>query len=188
LGNDHLTRKYLTGLESLLGIARKLAAAKDLNSVTEIVGKAARELVQADGATFVLREGDFVHYVDEAAISPLWKGSKFPIRACISGWAILERQSLIIPDIYSDPRVPVDSYRRTFVKSLAMVPMRISDPVGAVGVYWSRSHTAGPDDLRILQYLADLSAGAIETASSFEKLSLTLEKLEQAKNFRIAVE
>ena len=43
------------------------------------------KLVGADGATFVLRDGDCCYYVDEDAISPLWKGQRFPLEACISG-------------------------------------------------------------------------------------------------------
>jgi GAF domain-containing protein len=43
-----------------------------------------------------------------------------------------------------------------------MVPIRRSDPVGAIGVYWSRRHTASPDELALLQGLADDAAAAIE--------------------------
>ena len=33
------------------------------------------------------------YYADEDAISPLWKGQRFPMSACISGWAMLNRQA-----------------------------------------------------------------------------------------------
>ena len=40
----------------LVQAVRDLAAARDLDQVVEIVRHAARELVDADGATFVLRD------------------------------------------------------------------------------------------------------------------------------------
>jgi hypothetical protein len=65
-----------------------------------------RRLVGADGVRFVLREGECCHYVDEDAIAPLWKGNRFPLEACISGWVMLHAQIALIADLYADPRVP----------------------------------------------------------------------------------
>jgi signal transduction histidine kinase len=45
-------------------------------------------------------------------------------------------ESVAIEDIFSDDRVPQDAYRSTFVKSLAMVPIRAVNRGGAVGTYW----------------------------------------------------
>lgn len=132
----------LSGMERLIEVVQELSLARSLDRIMEIVRTAARELTGADGATFVLREGDFCHYVDEDAIEPLWKGQRFPLSACISGWAMLEREPAVIEDIYVDPRVPSDAYRPTFVKSLVMVPIRSASPVGAIGTYWARNHLA----------------------------------------------
>ena len=71
----------------------------------------------ADGLTVVLREGDQVYYAEEDAIGPLWKGQRFAIESCVSGWAMVHRQAVAIADIYADARVPLDAYRPTFVKS-----------------------------------------------------------------------
>src|SRR5262249_56843927 len=54
------------------------------------------------------------------AIAPLWKGQRFPMSACISGWSMLNRCPAVISDIYADSRIPHDAYRPTFVKSLVM--------------------------------------------------------------------
>jgi signal transduction histidine kinase len=140
---------------------RAVAAARDLGGVMAAVRRAARRLVAAEGATFVLREGAMVHYADEDAISPLWKGRRFPMAACISGWAIAHRESVAIDDIYEDARVPHDAYRPTFVRSLAMVPIRRDDPLGAIGVYWARLHRATARQLAALEALADATAVAI---------------------------
>lgn len=154
--------RYLRGMEQLIGVVQELSLARDLDAITAIVRRAARELTGADGATFVLRDHDSCYYADEDAIAPLWKGRRFPMSACISGWVMLQHKPAVIEDIYADPRIPVDAYRPTFVKSLVMVPIRTLDPVGAIGNYWATRRQPGADQVRLLQALADSTAVAME--------------------------
>src|SRR5262245_9048070 len=111
------------GMEGLVEVVQRLSLARDLATVQEIVRRAARRLTGADGATFVLKAGDRCFYADEDGIAPLWKGQRFPLSACISGWSMLHRRPAVIEDIYADDRIPHDAYRPTFVKSLVMVPI-----------------------------------------------------------------
>lgn len=142
--------------------APALAAARDLETVQYVVTRAARELVRAAGATIVLRDGDQCFYADEDAIAPLWKGQRFPIRECVSGWAMLNRRSATVPDISTDERVPLDVYRPTFVRSIVMVPVGLDEPIGAIGAYWAvRRRDLGDVQVRTLERLADLAARAI---------------------------
>ena len=85
---------YMQAMEFLLEVVQDLSMVRDLQRLMEIVRRAARTLTGADGATFVLREGDQCYYADEDAIQPLWKGSRFPMRTCISGWVMMNRAAL----------------------------------------------------------------------------------------------
>jgi signal transduction histidine kinase/DNA-binding NarL/FixJ family response regulator len=154
----------------LVDIVRELSLARSTDAIVEIVRLGARELVRADGATFVLRDGDQCHYVDENAIAPLWKGCKFPLSACISGWAMLNGRAAVIPDIYVDERIPHEAYRPTFVKSLVMVPIRAEAPIGSIGTYWAKPHEATPDEVELLQALADSTSLAFENVALVEGL------------------
>ncbi len=145
-----------TELSEALG---RLEAATCLAEIQEIVRRTARHLVSAHGATFVLRDGEHCFYADEDAMSPLWKGQRFPITACISGWAMLHGEVALIADISEDDRIPLEVYRPTFVKSLVMVPV---GGVAAIGAYWSYPHQASPDDVAMLESLASGTAAAIE--------------------------
>lgn len=149
-------------LSRLVRAVRDLAGAHDLAAVVDVVRHAARELVRADGATFVLRDDDKCYYVDEDAIEPLWRGQRFPLEACISGWAMLNKQAVWIPDIYADDRIPHAAYRPTFVKSLAMTPIRTAEPLGSIGTYWAHQHSATSAELELLQALADSTSVALE--------------------------
>ncbi len=135
-----------------------------------VVRSAARELTGADGATFVLREGDLCYYAEEDAIAPLWKGKRFPMDVCISGWVMSTRQSVVIEDIYADYRIPVDAYRPTFVKSLAMVPIRTESPVGAIGNYWATPYRASAEEVDVLEALANSTSIAMENVQLYSEL------------------
>lgn len=148
--------------DRLANAVDRLAGARTLENITAIVRHAARELTSADGVTFVLCEGDRCYYADEDAVAPLWKGKRFPASECVSGWVMSHRQAVVIPDIYADPRVPHAAYRRTFVRSMAMVPVRDLDPIAAIGAYWSTLHEATEQEVRVLQVLADASALALK--------------------------
>ena len=139
-----------------------LNSADSISRVGEIVRSAARRLAGADGATFVLRDRDFCFYADEDAIGPLWKGQRFPIRECISGWAMLHKEAVRIPDISVDERIPLAAYRPTFVRSLVMVPIRAADPLGAIGAYWARVGIANQESINVLERLATATGHAID--------------------------
>jgi signal transduction histidine kinase len=157
-------------MQRLVLAVQELSLARDLETIMSVVRKAARELTGADGATFVLRDGEKCHYAEENAIAPLWKGQRFPLSACISGWAMLNRQPAVIEDIYADQRIPHDAYRPTFVKSLVMVPIRAESPIGAIGNYWARQHLATKAEVELLQALANTTSVAIENVQLYAEL------------------
>lgn len=161
---------YVRGMERLMRAVQELSLARELEQVQQIVRTTARELTGSDGATFVLRDDDQCFYADEDAIEPLWKGSRFPLTSCISGWTMLNKQSVVIEDIYADDRIPHAAYRPTFVKSLAMVPIRSLDPIGAIGNYWADGHLATEEEIRLLQALADATSIALENVAVYREL------------------
>lgn len=170
LASQNSTSALPSDLARLVCAVQDLSHARSIETVQEIVRHAARELVGADGATFVVRDGGQCHYVDEDAIAPLWKGRRFPLEACVSGWAMLHRRPAVVEDIFDDPRVPIDAYRATFVKSLVTVPIRSHDPIGAIGTYWSQRHRATPVQIELLHALANTTAVALENVQVYREL------------------
>ena len=168
-------------MDSLLETVTALASARSLEDVTRIVRSSARELTQADGVSFVLKEDGNCYYVDEEAIAPLWKGSRFPLQSCISGWSMLNRQIAVIPDIYLDSRIPHEAYRPIFVKSLVMVPVRQADPIAAIGAYWANSHAATPEEQQVLQAIANAAALALRNIELDADLHRSIEREREAR-------
>ena len=166
----------------LVGALERLAQADTIERVVETIRQLSRRLTGSDGIAIILREGDKCHYVEEDAVGPLWKGGKFPMTACISGWTMMNRRIAAIPDIYKDDRIPHDLYRGTFVRSLVMVPIREHDPVGAIGAYWAQTYEPSIDEVETLISLARASAGAIERLQLIKALSKALEQTELARD------
>ena len=138
----------------------RLEEATSREAVIEVVRITARHACSADGVCFVLREGDLCHYVEEDAIAPLWKGQRFPMSICISGGSMVNAQTAVIEDVFSDPRIP-DVYRRTFVKSLIMTPVGLDGPVAAIGAYWQEKRYFSAHEIAAVKTMARLVGAAL---------------------------
>jgi two-component system CheB/CheR fusion protein len=160
---------------------QQLSFARDLEEVTALVRRFARLLTGADGVTFVLRDLGQCHYLDEDAIAPLWKGRRFPMEQCIPGWVMLHKEPAVIPDIYADDRILQDAYRATFVKSLAMVPVRPDDPIAAIGSYWAAPHAATEAEMHMMQSLANATALALANVKLYGDLRNALASEREAR-------
>jgi two-component system CheB/CheR fusion protein len=166
--------------EELVQSCRESIAAGDEDEVIDAICRAARRLTGADGACLILREGERVHYAREDSVAPLWAGQRFPIDDCISGWSILHREAVVIEDVYADERIPLDCYRNTFVKSLAMQPIEPSNPIGSIGVYWSARRRAAERELALLEKLAEVAAVVLEGVTSRRQLRAVSGQAEEA--------
>ncbi|MFN2314383.1 MAG: PAS domain S-box protein [Bacteroidales bacterium] len=161
-------------LSFLVEAIQELSSSASMKEIMKTVMNSARGLLNADGAAFVLRDGDLCYYADEDAISPLWKGQRFMMDNCMSGWVMKNRQAVIIEDIYAVNIIPHEMYRSTFVRSLAMAPIRLNNPLGVIGVYWSTNITSSAAELQLLQTLADAAAKAVENVQLIEGLERTI--------------
>lgn len=171
--------------ERLLGLLKaveRLSSANDLEDVVDIIRTSSRRLIGADGIAIILREADECHYIEEDAIGALWKGQKFPLESCISGWAMLHGETAVISDIRLDPRIPQELYADTFVRSLVMAPIRPHDPIGAIGAYWSDVHEPSSDAIEALEAIARAAATSIENARLLNALSRALNHAENARD------
>ena len=164
-----------TPAKQLVDAIERLASAGSVDDVVDVLRTTARRLLGSDGVAVILKEGDNCRYVEEDAIGPLWKGRKFPIASCISGWAMMHRRVVVIPDVLLDDRIPGDLYRATFVRSLVVAPVRSQDPLGAIGAYWAEVYEPSADEVDVLEALARATATALENVRLVDALSRALE-------------
>jgi len=154
---------------------KDLSAARNHDAIIDITRRAAREITGSLGVAIVLRDGDRCHYIAEDSEVPLWTGMKFPLTACISGWAMLNRQQVVIPDIYIDDRIPHEAYRPTGVHSLIMTPVGEPAPFGALGAYWRTVRQASQDEISCMAALASCMATALQNIDLMGSLQAELD-------------
>lgn len=148
----------------LAAAADRLAGAQSQQDIFDIVRTSARGVCSADGVTFVLRDGNQCYYVDEDAIGPLWKGQRFPMTHCTSGWCMLNAETAAIANVFADPRIPHDVYRRTIVKSLVMTPVGGDMPIAAIGLYWGDEMRFADNEIATAEALAAAVTGCMRVA------------------------
>jgi len=151
-----------TPLASLTRATSAIARARSLDEVVAAIRASARTLVGCEGIVVIRRDGDLCHYVEEDAIGPLWKGQRFPAVACISGWSMINRETVVVADIARDDRIPSELYANTFVRAVTMTPIRREEPVGAIGAYWSQTYEPTAWEVETLEALAEAAAVAVE--------------------------
>lgn len=172
---------YARAMEHLLGVVQQLGFAQDMSTLIRMVLREARFLTGADGSAFVLRAGEDCCFLDDDAPAPLTKGSRFPMNDCGAGWVMHKQTGVSVVDIQGNTAIPVEMYRSTFVRGLAIVPIRAAKPVGAVEVYWSKPHRATEDEMKLLQGIADGAAAAMNAVT----LQLELQQNAQARSVEL---
>ncbi len=169
---DQRTRPS-TPLASLSKALARISRARTVEAVIETIRETARTVIGCDGIAIIFKDGDLCHYVEEDAIGPLWKGQKFPSVACVSGWSMINKATAVIPDIRSDDRIPYELYAGTFVRAMAMAPIRSDNPIGAIGAYWSQPYTPADWEVEVLEALAEAAATALENVTFIESMTLS---------------
>ncbi|KKC27822.1 ATP-binding protein [Sphingomonas sp. SRS2] len=181
-GDDFTAHRMSAERWSLLTTAiEQFGSARTLDKVIDILRSTARRIAGADGIAIVLPENGQCHYLAEDAMSPLWAGLRFPLHSCISGMAMTQRQSIVIPDVMADSRVPHAAYEPTFVRSMVMVPIGSPDSVAAIGAYWSTTGNPDPNAIALLEALSRAATTALENG----RLLASLEQLNNALESRV---
>lgn len=138
-----------------------MQSATSRDGLLQILRRAARRIAGADGVAIVLRDGGECHYAQEEAIAPLFQGKRFPLMACVSGQAMVEGRTRVVPDVYADDRIQPVWYEPTFVKSLVVVPIGAERATAAIGVYWARIRRPDDEEVATLEALARTAGTAL---------------------------
>lgn len=134
----------------------QLVQVTTIDAVIATVRPVARSIAQADGITIVKRIGEETDYLAEDAIDTLWAGMQFPIDKCLAGRAMVEEQTIIIPDVTHVEGIPLNVYLATFIRSVVAVPIGYGKPSYAICAYWQ---DAGPIDSDTVVLLEALGRG-----------------------------
>src|SRR3954453_11580644 len=159
-------------------------SAFDLQTVLQTLVESAVHLCQAEKGTIIRQKGDtfyraesfgfsveFIEYVRTVPVEPE-QGSAI-------GRALLEGQTVHIPDVQNDPHYDFpEAQRLGDFRTILVVPMlRDGIPVGAIGLMRSEVNPFTEKQIAVATTFADQGAMAIENARLFEAVTERTEQL-----------
>jgi len=163
-------------LDALYTASQAITSTLDLQEVLHMVMSEVRSLLDAEGASVLMRDPVNNDLFFAAASGPgaeQLAGLRIPITAGIAGWVIRERRPEMVADAQHDPRFysRVDAVTGLTTRTLVAVPLRFQASVwGVVEAINKISGSFDHHDLEMLQALAGTAAIAIENARLYTSL------------------
>jgi len=181
------TQERLRECETLLAVSRSIGSSLDLKETLLRVAKEAALAAQADSSGTYLFDAEqgvirpFAGYNLPEWVSEPFQRTPLSLRALPLAQEGFERRAPVYSsDVPTDPRCAHPAIRRLGFRSCLFAPMVVKDRVigGLFLVWWQKSHTFTPDQLRLMDGVARQAAMAIDNASAYheiEELNVSLE-------------
>jgi PAS domain S-box-containing protein len=179
-------RKQTDRLSQIVEIQRDVAAADlDLQAVMTLICRRTERLIGCDGAAVMILEGDrLVFGADSGVVTDSWVGheelkhSGLEVVGSLTGWALLNNQSLVCNDMQNDIRANRAICDRDGVRAMILVPLRHGEtPIGVLQIVGSRPNMFVDEDLRTIELLSVVLSAAMSHASEFEAKRLQVDAL-----------
>jgi GAF domain-containing protein len=158
-----------------------------LDKLLEFIIQQACDLINAPhGVVWVLSAADPQTLVVRAATAGHTPGETLPLAGSMTGDSMRERRPLISPDVGRDPRfLRHDLARQMGWVSGLIVPLLMRDgtPRGALTLYTSEPRAFSEWDQRLLTWLANHTAIAVQDAEALEQLAQARERQTLAETF-----
>jgi PAS domain S-box-containing protein len=169
---------------SLRDIAARITSLGDPGELLARVVEESRRLLGSDGAHLTRMSDDGTYLVPvivaggmDADTETWLKGMQFPLGGGINGLAAEEVRPVWTYDYANDPRIPHEAdddlaAERLQLRALASAPLRApaGEVIGTLAVSYAQPREILPDELDLLQGLADQAAIALTNANLYELL------------------
>jgi len=157
-------------------VAKALTSSLNLDSILQTIMDKMAEYFRPDTWSLLMvdeskQELYFAIAVGEAAET--LKNLRLKVGEGIAGWVAKHGESLIVPDVYNDPRFAkrVDEMTKWQTRSIICVPLRARHRVlGVIQLVNCAMETFGNNEMFFLHALCDYAAIAIDNARAVEKI------------------
>ena len=159
----------------------------DLETVLETLTESAARLCEAEMGTIARQQGDAYYYATTYGFPketseflksvPMAQG-----RGSAIGRAIVERKTVQIPDVLTDPEYMMLEMQRKFdFRTVLAVPLlREERPIGVIGLLRHESRPFSDKQIELLTTFADQAVIAIENVRLFEEVQARTRELSQS--------
>ena len=157
----------------------------DLQPVLDALVETAAKLCAADMASIATRDGEVYRVKANYALNPEWNAlvrtmSFRPGRDTVTGRTLLERQTVQIADITTDPEYALSAAASVGkIRTVIGVPLlREGNPMGVMQLARSRNEPFTERQIELIRTFADQAAIAIENARLLRELRERTEQVE----------
>src|SRR5271169_5605465 len=169
-------KRQIQELNIFHDVAKALTSSLNLDSILQTIMDKMAEYFRPDNWSLLMVEEKkqelyFAIAVGEAAET--LKNLRLKVGEGIAGWVAKHGESLIVPDVYNDPRFAkrVDEMTKWQTRSIICVPLRARHRVlGVIQLINCSMETFGNDEMFFLHALCDYAAIAIDNARAVEKI------------------
>ena len=165
----------------------------DLQPVLDALVETAAKLCAADMASIATRDGEVYRVKANYALNPEWNAlvrtlSFRPGRDTVTGRTLLERQTVQIADITTDPEYALSAAASVGkIRTVIGVPLlREGDPMGVMQLARSRNEPFTERQIELIRTFADQAAIAIENARLLNELRQRTDELETSLEYQTA--
>jgi diguanylate cyclase (GGDEF)-like protein len=158
-------------------IAKALTSTLQLDQVLKTIMEKVNELMSPDTWSLLLvdeKTNELYFQVATGAAADKLKEVRLKMGEGIAGWVAQTGQAAIVPDVQKDERFAghVDEITQMLTRSIICVPIRTKERVlGVIEIInYVGKRDFGPDDVALLQAMADYAAIALENAIHVQRI------------------
>src|SRR5436853_7103774 len=169
-------RRELQELTIFHDVAKALTSSLNLDSVLQTIMEKISEYFRPDTWSLPMVDENKDELYFAIAVGPAsdtLKNLRLKVGEGIAGWVAKHGESLIVPDVYTDPRFAkrIDEMTKWQTKSMICVPLKSKNRVLAVTqLINSPLESFGDSEMFFLHALCDYAAIAIDNARAVEKI------------------
>ena len=184
--SDELTHK-LAESDALRQVAAAISSVMEVQPLLEMIMEKSKEVMDAEASSLMLLDEETQELVFNVATGE--KGAalreiRLPLGRGIAGWVAQNREALLVPDAYEDPRFNRDADKMSGfrTRSILCVPLMMQERIlGVVQVLNPKFKDSFVEkDQDTFTSFADNAAIAIENARLYEEIKQRAEELREA--------
>lgn len=169
-------KRQLQELGLFHDVAKALTSSLNLDSILQTIMEKMAEYFRPDTWSLLMVDEEkeelyFAIAVGDAAEA--LKSVRLKLGEGIAGWVAQHGESLLVPDVYTDPRFAkrIDEMTKWQTRSIICIPLKSKHRVlGVIQLINVDMEGFGGNEMLLLQALADYAAIAIDNARAVEKI------------------
>jgi diguanylate cyclase (GGDEF)-like protein len=176
VGPERKTKRQLQEVAIFNDVAKALTSSLNLDSILQTIMDKMAEFFRPDTWSLLMvdEQKDELYFaiaVGDAAET--LKTVRLKVGEGIAGWVARHGESLIVPDVYNDPRFAkrIDEMTKWKTRSIICVPLQSKHRVlGVIQLINCAMESFGEQEMFFLHALCDYAAIAIDNARAVEKI------------------